>query len=111
MIDSDDDLFDSLPVTLEEFTNVSETKSSAMSKTQLKKKEKEEVFKVEDSDSDGEDNFVDDDEEEEEIVPKKKPATKRTFKAAAKPETETKKPKSESLESTEAEATPKKKFK
>ena len=81
-------MFKALPDTLEEFTK-------------NKSKKDEEVFEVND-DIDDDDNFIDD-EEEDEPVTKKKPAAIK--KAAAK------KPKSESVESTDTEATPKKKFK
>ena len=105
-------MFKSLPDTLEEFANSAEKRSIAVSNS--KKKKDEEVFKTEDPEDDDLDNFIDDDdEEEEEIVSKKKPAAKRASKPAIKPTAEAKKTKSESLESTEAEAdaTPKKKFK
>ena len=102
--ESDQELFSSLPDTLEEF----------VPKPVAKKKEVQQIFtvetsEVEDDDDDDDDDFVDDGEIEDKK--KKKPA-KRTAKAKASA-TEAKKPKSEAIESTtEADGTtPKKKFK
>lgn len=69
-------------------------------------KKKEEVFEVEESEQDNDDDFIDDDKELEKVKP-----AKRASKA--KSATDSKKPKSESVESvgTDAEGTPKKKFK
>ena len=98
--ESDQELFSSLPDTLEEF----------VPKPVAKKKEVQQIFTVETSEAeDDDDDFVDDGEIEDKK--KKKPA-KRTAKAKASA-TEAKKPKSEAIESTiEADGnTPKKKFK
>ena len=98
--ESDQELFSSLPDTLEEF----------VPKPVAKKKEVQQIFTVETSEAeDDDDDFVDDGEIEDKM--KKKPA-KRTAKAKASA-TEAKKPKSEAIESTiEADGnTPKKKFK
>lgn len=88
---------------MEEFAGINEKKTTqSATAAQSKKKGDEDA------------NFIydGDDVEEVEVVSKKKPTAKRTFKTTeSKTAVETKKTKSESLESTDADSTPKKKFK
>lgn len=109
--DSDADLFNSLPDTLEEFATPKDSKSNTAAKSS--KKDKDLVVEIQDDDDD--DFIVDEEDEEEEIV-EKKPA-KRTFKVKTPTETAKKSKASASVESVteasteEAIETPKKKFK